>query len=180
MKKLSLCVVALSFAACVNAQKNADPEKFAKFINAEDARKHLSILSSDEYEGRETGKPGADKAANYIANEFKKLGLQAPVNGSYFLDIPLVENVLKVSSFSINGAPLTAEKDFFATGADSKTVNTKEVVFIGYGITDNGYDDLKGLDITGKVVLYINDGEPMSNGLSKISGKSTKSAWSTD
>jgi Zn-dependent M28 family amino/carboxypeptidase len=180
MKKLSLCIVALSFAACVSAQKNTDPEKFAKFINAEDARKHLSILASDEYEGRETGKPGADKAANYIANEFKKLGLQAPVNGSYFLDIPLVENVLKVSSFSINGAPLAAEKDFFATGADSKTVNTHEVFFIGYGITDNGYDDLKNLDITGKVVLYINDGEPMSNGLSKISGKSTRSAWSTD
>ncbi len=95
---------ACSGSKCVYAQKNTDPEKYAKYINAEDARKHLSILASDEYEGRETGKPGADKAANYIANEFKKLGLQAPVNGSYFLDVPLVENVFKVSSFTLNGS----------------------------------------------------------------------------
>ena len=84
MKKLSLCITALALAASAYAQKNTGPEKYAKLITAEDARKHLSILASDAFEGRETGKPGADKAANYIASEFKKLGLQAPVNGSYF------------------------------------------------------------------------------------------------
>src|ERR1700744_6646663 len=113
MKKLSLCIAAFAFSASVYAQKNVDPAKYAKYINAEDARKHLSILASDEYEGRETGKPGADKAAKYIANEFKKLGLQPPVNGSYFLDIPLVENVFKIS-FSLNGQDILNGKDFVA------------------------------------------------------------------
>ncbi|HEY4196833.1 MAG TPA: peptidase, partial [Mucilaginibacter sp.] len=97
MKKLFLCIATLAFSAYAYAQKTTDPEKYAKYINAEDARKHLSILASDEFEGRETGKPGADKAANYIANEFKKLGLQPPVNGSYFFDVPLVENATKIS-----------------------------------------------------------------------------------
>src|ERR1700733_14151690 len=104
MKKVSLCITMLALAASAYAQKSGDPAKYAKYISAEDAKKHLSILASDEYEGRETGKPGADKAANYIANEFKKLGLQAPVNGSYFLDVPLVENVFKVNSFTLNGS----------------------------------------------------------------------------
>src|ERR1700755_466225 len=133
MKKLSLCIAAFAFSACVYAQKNTDPEKYAKYINAEDARKHLSILASDEYEGRETGKPGADKAAKYIANEFKKLGLQPPVNGSYFLDIPLVENALKVS-FTANGTAYENGKDFLPGrgAAPEKTFNAADVVFIGY------------------------------------------------
>ncbi|MDB5136373.1 MAG: hypothetical protein JWP37_2976 [Mucilaginibacter sp.] len=181
MKKISLCIASLAIITGACAQKNTNPEKYAKYINADNARKHLSILASDEFEGRETGKPGAEKAANYIAGEFKKLGLQAPVNGSYFLDIPLVENVFKVSSFSVNGTSFSSGKDFYATGSsDSKTINVSEVVFIGYGISDTNYDDLKDIDITGKVVLYINDGEPVSNGLSKVSGTAIKSAWSTN
>src|ERR1700761_4984122 len=182
MKKNYLLIAALAIGTCASAQKKvADPEKYAKFINAEDARKHLAILSSDEFEGRETGKPGADKAANYIAGEFKKLGLQAPVNGSYFLDIPLVENVFKVNSFSVNGTAYSFGKDFYATGSSpEKTVTANEVIFIGYGISDTNYDDLKGLDIAGKVVIYINDGEPVKNGVSVISGAAAKSAWSTN
>jgi Peptidase family M28 len=180
MKKISLCIITLALAASVHAQQNTNPEKYAQYISAEDARKHLSILASDEFEGRETGKPGADKAANYIADEFKKMGLQAPVDGSYFLDIPLVENAFKINSFSVNGTPYTSGKDFYGTGSDAKTINSAEVVFIGYGISDTNYDDLKGIDITGKVVLYINDGEPVANGVSKITGKAEKSTWVTN
>src|ERR1700761_6969759 len=126
MKKLSLCIAAFAFGTCVYAQKNTNPEKYAKYINAEDARKHLSILASDEYEGRETGKPGATKAANYIAYEFKKLGLQPPVNGSYFLDVPLEENKL-IPTFSINGQPLGNAQDFYINGFyTDKNIDTKD------------------------------------------------------
>src|SRR5215469_10502001 len=113
MKKIYLGMVALAIGTYASAQKPADPTKYAKLITAEDAKKHLSIIASDAFEGRETGKPGADKAAHYIEAEFKRLGLQAPVNGSYFLDIPLVENKLNVS-FSIYGQELTNGKDFAA------------------------------------------------------------------
>src|ERR1700754_4680802 len=114
MKKLSLSIAALGLAIAASAQNNtADPQKYAKLITAEDAKKHLSILASDEYEGRETGKPGADKAAHYLENEFKRLGLQAPVNGSYFLDIPLVENSLKITG-TLNGQEIVNGKDFVA------------------------------------------------------------------
>ena len=82
MKRLPLWITALGFTMNACAQQNATAVKYAKLITADDAKKHLSILASDEFEGRETGKPGAEKAANYIANEFKKLGLEAPVKGS--------------------------------------------------------------------------------------------------
>ena len=157
MKKLSLCITAFALAASAYAQKNTGPEKYAKLITAEDARNHLSILASDAFEGRETGKPGADKAANYIAGEFKKLGLQAPVNGSYFFDVPLAENATKVT-FDLNGQSLNNGQDFFSgrgTTAD-KSVNASEVVFIGYG-TDA---ELANTDLAGKVVLWINEDKP--------------------
>ena len=180
MKKASILIPILGLSLATCAQENKTAVKYAKLITAEDARRHLSILASDEYEGRETGKPGADKAANYVAGEFKKLGLLPPVQGSYFLDIPLVETAFSVSTFKVDGNTYTSGKDFYASGsADAKTINADEIIFIGYGIGTDSYDDLKGTDITGKVVLFINDGEPMKDGVSKITGTATKSDWST-
>lgn len=157
MKKIPLCITAIALSVSAFAQKNAHPEKYAKYISAADARKHLSILASDAYEGRETGKPGADKAAKYIANEFKKLGLKAPVNGSYFLDIPLVENALKVS-FTANGTTFENGKDFLSGrgAAPEKTISTTDVVFIGYG-TEN---EIGNTDLAGKILVWINEDKP--------------------
>lgn len=158
MKKLTLCIAALSLTAGAYAQKNTgDPQTYAKYISPEDARKHLSILASDAFEGRETGKPGAEKAANYIAAEFKKLGLQAPVNGSYFLNVPLTENSTQIT-FSINGQSLTNGKDFAASrgAASDKPVQAAEVVFIGYG-TDA---EIGNTDLAGKVLLWVNEDKP--------------------
>jgi hypothetical protein len=153
MKKVTLCIAAFAMATCAYAQKNTDPQKYAKYINAEDARKHLSILASDEYEGRETGKPGAEKAARYIANEFKKLGLQAPVNGSYFLDVPLVESSTKIS-FTVNGQEFNNGKDFFTRSTvTDQSINATEIVFVGYGTEA----EIANTDLKGKIVVWVNE-----------------------
>lgn len=55
-----------------------DNLKFAETININDLEKHLNILASDSLEGRETGKIGQKKAAAYIANHFKKIGIKPP------------------------------------------------------------------------------------------------------
>ncbi|RYE19843.1 MAG: M28 family peptidase [Sphingobacteriales bacterium] len=180
MKKVLLLLYAAATASCVYGQKDPSAVKFSQYINEGSAKKHLTILASDEFEGRETGKPGADKAATYIAGEFKKLGLQAPVKGSYFLDVPLTENTFKVSNFTINGTALTPGKDFYSSVGYSanNTVKATEVIFLGYGISDEKFDELKNIDITGKVVIYINEGEPLKNGVSIITGTATRSQWS--
>lgn len=158
MKKTLLYLLPFAIFDCVQAQK-PDPiqQKYAAYITAEDARKHLTILASDAFEGRETGKPGAEKAANYIAGEFKKLGLQAPVNGSYFLDVPLEEKSLKVTAFSVNNQPFENGKDFLMRGTFANT-NTKasEVIFIGYGTPE----EIGTADITGKILVWINEDKP--------------------
>ncbi|MDP9080356.1 MAG: M28 family peptidase [Bacteroidota bacterium] len=179
MNKLFLTLTALGVVTSACAQQNPTAMKYASIISADLAKQHLSIIASDAYEGRETGKPGADKAAHYIADEFKSLGLQPIVKGSYFLDVPVVQNSFKVNSFSVNGAALTSGTDFTARGgAGTKTIDAKDIVFIGYGISTDSYDDLKGMDLTGKVVMYISNGEPMNDGKSRITGTDKLSDWS--
>lgn len=157
MKRVSLWITALAIASSACAQQNTTAVKYGKLITADDAKKHLSILASDEFEGRETGKPGAEKAANYIAEQFKKLGLQAPVNGTYFFNVPLSENALKVTAFNINGQAFANGEDFFLNGvfADKRIVSP-DIVFVGYGTEA----ELAGTDVTGKVVLWINEDKP--------------------
>jgi hypothetical protein len=167
MKKLFLCTAVLALSAGAYAQKNTgNPRAYAKYISAENARKHLSILASDAFEGRETGKPGADKAAKYIAAEFKKLGLRAPVKGSYFLEVPLTENSTKIA-FSVNGQDLTNGKDFAAsrTAASDKPVEANEVVFIGYG-TDA---EIGNTNLANKVVLWVNEDKPEEGKTANVS-----------
>lgn len=153
MKKLLFGALALTLANCTYAQKDANAEKFAQYITADDARKHLTIIASDAFEGRETGKHGADLAANYLAAQFKSFGLKAPVNGSYFLDIPLTSTASKINSFVVNGQTLIYGKDFSGSVSADGSINTGEILFIGYGTEA----DLAKVDLKGKTVLLINE-----------------------
>lgn len=169
---------ALMLNACA---QSSTALQYAKYIDTITARKHLTILASDAFEGRETGTRGAKKAADYIAAEFKKLGLQAPVNKSYFQSVELLETSFEVSSFRINQKRFANGKDFyFSDQPAAQTLSSKTILFIGYGIGTDGYDDLKDIDIAGKVVLFINKGEPVNNGVSVISKSSELSDWSNN
>lgn len=90
MRKLT-SIVGLIVALGLLAQDKT-ALKYAKTINIEDLNTHLSILSSDEYEGRETGKKGQKMAAAYISKQFESLGLEAPVDGSYYQRFDLLES----------------------------------------------------------------------------------------
>jgi len=161
------------------AQESRLAKKYSSFIDTASAHKHLSILASDEFEGRETGKPGAAKAANYLSAEFKKLGLAAPVGGSYFQDVDLVEKSFEVTNFTINNTELKHYQDFYIkTISGQKKVDASNIVFVGYGISSPKYDDFQGLDIAGKVVMLIGEGEPVRKDISFITGTTELSEWS--
>lgn len=158
MKKTLLYLLPLAAFSCAKAQK-PDPiqQKYAAYITAEDARKHLTILASDAFEGRETGKPGAEKAANYLAGEFKKLGLQAPVNGSYFLDVPLTSTSFNFKSFTVNGTTLTYGKDYWSlNSSEMQNIKASELIFVGYGTEA----EVANVNLAGKVVMVIGDIKP--------------------
>ena len=161
--------------------QTASPTKYAELITPSEAKKHLSILASDAFEGRETGKAGAKKAAIYLADEFRKIGLTAPVNRTYFQKVPLIEKKIIVNSFIANGKAFNyGEKFFFSGEPSSKSIKASEIVFVGYGISSPNYDDLTWINIKDKVVIVINEGEPYSSGKSLITKSPEPSEWATN
>lgn len=169
MKKTYLWFIAMASVTVACAQQNKTAMKYAQVISADLAKQHLSIIASDDFEGRETGKPGADKAAHYIAAEFKSLGLQPIVNGSYFFDVPLTENTLS-ASLSVNNQPAVNGEDFYAyLPHDDRTVNANEVLFIGYGTEA----EISGMDLTGKILVWINEDKPEAGKTTNTSFRSS-------
>jgi len=141
---------------------------FSSEITDADLVQHISILASDEYEGRAPGTPGGDKTRAYLAAEYERIGLE-PIGGSYEQAVPIVESTLDpaTSSFSmtINGESrdLAYRKDVvFWTKRVEENVSfeNSDLVFVGYGIVAPEYDwnDYEGVDAAGKtVVMLVND-----------------------
>ena len=160
-----------------------DPRiKFASTITAEDIKAHLSVLASDEFEGRETGEPGNELAAQYIAEHFEAIGLDK-TDGSYFQNVVFSSTGWTDTEMFVNGERFKHLWDYLAYPTafkDMKDFSSEEVVFMGYGIDDPRYSDYKGKSVAGKVVMiYL--GEPMINETtSRITGKTEMSEWNNN
>jgi hypothetical protein len=178
MKRTTLLLMLSAACSFVLAQ-NPVQQKYAQEITKESSYKHLDVLTSKDFAGRGTNQEGGVKTQNYIETEFKKMGLKGPVNGGYKQPVKLLSSVFEVKEFALAGNKLTAGKDFIANGSQSlSTVQAKDVVFVGYGVSDEKFDELKGLDLKDKVVLVINEGEPVdADGNSLITGTKTLSDW---
>ena len=130
---------------------------------------HIRVLSADSLMGRGPGTAGEEKSVVYLESQFKAMGLE-PGNpdGSYIQKVPLVGITVKNSptlTFT-KGGTSTALKwhdDYVAwTKHVSPTASLKnsELVFVGYGVEapQFGWDDFKGVDLTGKtMVVLVND-----------------------
>ena len=77
MKNICIALIASAFIMSCDSKKNVNTEigESAFFIDSVTVKKHLYTLAADDMEGRETGTPGIEKAAKYIENEFKRIGL---------------------------------------------------------------------------------------------------------
>ncbi len=127
---------------------------------------YVKDLSSEKYEGRLTGTPGYNEAAQWAADLFKRWNIKpAGDKGTYTqsfpnpytLVLPGTEVSLQIplANGDIIKKPYLFEDDFFpGSTSDSGTI-TAEVVYVGFGITapELNYDDYKGIDVRGKLVL---------------------------
>lgn len=154
MKKLPLLILVLCTLAG-QAQRYPNPKPFAKEITTEDMQRHLYIIAGAEMEGRETATEGQRKAAAYIENEFRSLGLAPGNKSSYEMYFPVYTDSLKNLSFSVNDTNYTAGQDFSANLTENHTADFhfSEVVFAGYGLSDSTRDDYQGIDTKGKLVM---------------------------
>lgn len=137
-------------------------------ITAEDLLRRISILASDEFEGRAPGTVGEEKTVGWLAEEFARLGLE-PGNpdGTWFQPVPLVGLTVHERRFEYAAgqevvAPAMPDAAVIWTKrfVPEVRVDDSEVVFVGYGVVapEYGWDDYKGRDVRGKTLLMlIND-----------------------
>ena len=167
-KKLIYSALGVLISCSVYAQKNADAVKYSAAVNKDNAYKILSVLASDEYEGRETGKKGAWMAADFIKAHFKKIGLTGPVKGGkdpYFQEIGYSSYELTTSTLNVGGQAKTNLSDYYITPTTVKAsgfnMKTDGVLFAGYGIDNaGGYSDYAGKNVAGRVVMIFATGDP--------------------
>ncbi len=155
--------------------------KLSTTISKHDIKEHIFTLASDEMQGRETGTKGNDKAANYIADQLKKMRLPF-VGEDYFQKVAFTFSSWSKNKFQVGNKSYKILKDFigFSQHSNNLSLDVKEIVFLGYGIDSENYSDYKNADVAGKVVI-VYDGEPItSKGASLVSKSTEVSNWSTD
>lgn len=150
-------------------------------INPEHIRWHVRYLSHDLLEGRGTGQRGGEVAAEYIATQFAEYGLKpAGDHGTYMQKVPLVGvTTLPETLFSLvpkrgeamNLKPLDEYVAYDQTQQPQSDVDA-DIVFVGYGIEapEYNWDDYKGTDVRGKVLLMLVN-EPPSDDVKFFKGK---------
>jgi Peptidase family M28 len=126
---------------------------------------HVQFLADDNLEGRETGSEGLRKAEAYVVDQFKNAGLEPAGTDGYYQPVKFVSREIVESESSaalISGGkaePLVLGDDaYFSTRANpSPDAITAKLVFVGYGlkIPEQNYDDLTGLDLKGRIVVYL-------------------------
>jgi Zn-dependent M28 family amino/carboxypeptidase len=150
-------------------------------INPERIRAHVRFLSHDLLEGRGTGQRGGDLAAEYIATQFALFGLKpAGDSGSYMQKVPMVGITPSPDTiFSLipqSGSPmrLSVLDDYvsYDQTQQPKSEIDAPIVFVGYGIQapEYNWDDYKGTDLKGKVLLMLVN-EPPSDDPKFFKGK---------
>jgi Zn-dependent M28 family amino/carboxypeptidase len=150
-------------------------------INGEHIRWHVRYLSHDLLEGRGTGQRGGDIAAEYIATQFAEYGFKpAGDGGSFMQKVPLVGiTTLPETTFSLQpksgGAMRLKPLDQFVAYDQTQQAESEvdaDIVYVGYGIEapEYGWDDYKGVDVRGKVLLMLVN-EPPSDDAKFFKGK---------
>jgi hypothetical protein len=164
LTKISAIVLALAALAFQMAPQKAP---FNDSINKDAMRADLFFLAGDGFKGRLTDTPENLLASEYVKSRFERMGLKPANNGSFFHNYNLVtttlgsNNSLQVIAGENERIQLRSGQDYYPQSFSANAHVRGEVVFAGFGITapDLKYDDYKGPDVRGKIVLVI-DHEP--------------------
>ena len=156
-------------------------EFFANSITAEELKEKLYTYASDEFEGRETGTKGLTIAINYLKEQYVNLEVpSAKTDGSYFQNVPL--KLIKTPEVTVNveGQSFDYYQDFISLSGGESFYIYKDIILVGYGITDDNYNDYESIDVTGKIVVAIG-GEPKGKDDNYlVSGTTEISKWSNN
>jgi Zn-dependent M28 family amino/carboxypeptidase len=172
---VALAVVLAALGACGRkpdagqaSPVSAEARQAAATVTADDLSSRIQALSDDRFGGRGPATEGDVAARQWIAGQLKDLGLEPGGSGGSYeqpFDIVGIATQLPASwAFSAGGRSVALKRrdDFVAVAgrqAAAGGFKDAEVVFVGYGIQAPEYqwDDFKGTDLKGKVLLMLNN-----------------------
>ncbi len=175
MRFIGGCAIVAAFGAALAAAPSlAGPypghPTTTPAINAADISARDKAISDDAFEGRGPGTKNGEAAAQWIADEMKRIGLKPGFHGSYFQPVPAVNITLEAAKSSLvfdtpqgQIAPKFPEDAVYWTPqfkSSDVTVKNAPLVFVGYGVVapEYNWNDYAGVDVKGKtVVILIND-----------------------
>jgi hypothetical protein len=164
LRRIAPLAAALLAAGCATGNSNQASFDGNTWWN------HIKVLADDNMEGRETGSDGLKRAEAYIVSQLQAAGLEPAGTKGFYQPMPFDERTLREGESSValvrdgKAEPLKLGNDgILGTRVDEAPVVKAPLVFAGYGlkIPESNYDDLNGLDVKDKVVVYI-DGSPQA------------------
>ncbi|MEQ9089506.1 MAG: M28 family peptidase [Balneola sp.] len=186
MKKIIYVVLVVAVAGCSGSKEtttlpSASIHDFDKTITIDGLKSDLTIIASDEFEGRETGEEGIRKATDYITERYKEIGL-TPVgdNGTfeqnYDLSAPVIDSYNYIVTDSegslISETAVTKEAtgDFVTVFGGSDDVSG-EIVFAGFGISNGTTNQLPEVVADKWVMVFFDRQLTSQRALQTLSGK---------
>jgi len=137
----------------------------ARYFDGKSWWEEVKVLADDKMQGRDTGSEGLRQAEAYVVEQLKADGLKPEGNAGYYQPVKFVVHqvIEKESSLALvhdgQVQPLKLGEDaYISSRADLPNGEVKaSLVFAGYGlrIPEKNYDDLQGLDLKGKIAVYI-------------------------
>ena len=163
MKKVYL--TGLLILAVCSASFAQTKGKYTTLFDEAKIKSNIKYISDDKFEGRAPGSASGEAAAQYIADELKRIGVKPAVNGSYFQPVSLFAVKSNPQTvLDVGGTKYKFGDDFVgSTGAQAANVKLDaDLIFVGYGIDapEQNWNDFKGnaADYRGKVlVIMVND-----------------------
>ena len=126
---------------------------------------HVAVLASDRLEGRLTGSAGYAEATRYVADSFRRFGLDPAGSDEYMQAVSYEVQTVRIDQSAaalIDGKgqsqPLALGDDLvLAANVQQLPRVEAELVFVGYGLSlpEAGYDDFSGIDLKGKIAVYL-------------------------
>jgi Zn-dependent M28 family amino/carboxypeptidase len=177
MRLSSFALIASLLPSVAGAQAAAKPTSGP--VTATEIDGDLRFLSSDLLEGRAPATRADKLTTEYIADQLRSAGVEPGVNGSYFQTVPIDvvkadPASIKVSATGKSTMTLHSPDDVvvFAGSAVEKSSASGELVYVGYGASAPEYkwDDFKGMDVKGKILLVLVNDPPATTAEPKLFG----------
>jgi len=181
-KALLAGLASISLAGPAPAQPIPAPAPASDF-SADAFRAHVAFLADDLLEGRDTGSRGYDIAARYVATQFAALGLLPGAGDGWYQPVQFVRFALAgTPTLSVGGRTFAHGREMVmrASPDPAPLALDAPLAFVGYGLDlpARGYDDYRGLDVRGKIVVVLGgtpDGIP-SDVAAHLNGEKRRAA----